>query len=67
MANRQKLILLLLLLVSFIGGGVTGALAFKHVGYKATIPLAIFLCFLAARPLLLEVRLLLHRIRKQWE
>lgn len=66
-ANRQKLILLLLLLVSFIGGGVTGALAFKHVGYKATIPLAIFLCFLAARPLLLEVRLLLHRIRKQWE
>ncbi len=66
-ANRQKLILLLLLLVSFIGGGVTGALAFKHVGYKATLPLAIFLCFLAARPLLLEVRLLLHRIRKQWE
>ena len=66
-ANRQKLILLLLLLVSFIGGGVTGALAFKHVGYKATIPLALFLCFLAARPLLLEVRLLLHRIRKQWE
>ena len=66
-ANRQKLILLLLLLVSFIGGGVTGALAFKHVGYKATVPLAIFLCFLAARPLLLEVRLLLHRIRKQWE
>ena len=66
-ANRQKLVLLLLLLVSFIGGGVTGALAFKHVGYKATIPLAIFLCFLAARPLLLEVRLLLHRIRKQWE
>lgn len=66
-ANRQKLILLLLLLVSFIGGGVTGALAFKHVGYKATLPLAIFLCFLAARPLLLEVRLLLHRIQKQWE
>ncbi|GLH69676.1 DUF1275 family protein [Geothrix rubra] len=66
-ANRQKLILLLLLLVSFIGGGVTGALAFKHVGYKATIPLAIFLCFLAARPLLVELQLLLHRIRRQWE
>ena len=67
MANRQKLVLLLLLLVAFIVGGVTGALAFKHVGYKATIPLAVFLCFLAARPLLLEIRLLLHRIRKQWE
>ncbi|HEX9010282.1 MAG TPA: YoaK family protein [Holophagaceae bacterium] len=66
-ANRQKLVLLLLLLVSFVVGGVTGALAFKHVGYKATIPLAIFLCFLAARPLLVELQLLLHRIRKQWE
>lgn len=66
-ANRQKLILLLLLLVSFVGGGVTGALAFKHVGYKATLPLAVFLCFLAARPLLVELQVLLHRIRKQWE
>lgn len=66
-ANRKKLILLLLLLVSFVVGGVTGALAFKHVGYKATIPLAVFLCFLAARPVLLELRLLLHRIRRQWE
>jgi uncharacterized membrane protein YoaK (UPF0700 family) len=66
-ANRQKLILLLLLLVSFVGGGVTGALAFKHIGYKATLPLAIFLCFLAARPLLVELQLLLHRIRRQWE
>ncbi len=66
-ANRQKLILLLLLLVSFIVGGVTGALVFKHVGYKATIPLAVFLCFLAARPLLVELQLLLPRIRKQWE
>ena len=66
-ADRQKLILLLLLLVSFIAGGITGALSFKHFGFKATIPLAIFLCFLAARPLLLEIRLLLHRVRKQWE
>jgi len=65
-ANRQKLTLLLLILASFLGGGIVGALGFKHIGFKVTIPLAGFLCFLAARPLLLELRLLLHRIRKQW-
>jgi hypothetical protein len=45
---------------------VVGALGFKHIGFKVTVPLAGFLCFLAARPLLLELRLLLHRLRKQW-
>jgi uncharacterized membrane protein YoaK (UPF0700 family) len=65
-ANRQKLSLLLLILASFLGGGVAGALGFKHIGFKVTVPLAGFLCFLAARPLLLELRLLLHRLRKQW-
>jgi uncharacterized membrane protein YoaK (UPF0700 family) len=66
LANRPKLILLLLILVSFLSGGVVGALGFKHIGFKLTVPLAGFLCFLAARPLLLELRLLLHRLRKQW-
>jgi uncharacterized membrane protein YoaK (UPF0700 family) len=65
-ANRQKLSLLLLILVSFLGGGVVGALGFRHIGFKVTVPLAGFLCFLAARPLLLELRLLLHRLRRQW-
>jgi len=65
-ANRQKLYLFLLILCSFLGGGVVGALGFRHVGFKVTVPLAGFLCFLAARPLLLELRLLLKRLRKQW-
>jgi len=65
-ANRQKLTLLLLILAAFLGGGVVGALGFKHIGFKVTVPLAGFLCFLAARPLLLELRLLLHRLRRQW-
>ncbi len=65
-ANRPKLSLYLLILVSFLSGGITGALGFKHFGFKVTVPLAAFLCFLAARPLLLELRLLLHRLRKQW-
>ena len=65
-ANRQKLSLLLLILASFLAGGVAGALGFKHIGFKVTVPLAGFLCFLAARPLLLELRLLLHRLKRQW-
>ena len=66
LADRQKLKLLLLILAAFLGGGVVGALGFRHIGFKVTVPLAGFLCFLAARPLLLEVRLLLHRLRRQW-
>ena len=65
-ANRQKLTLLLLILASFLGGGVVGALGFKHIGFKLTVPLAGFLCFLAARPIIVELMLLLHRIRKQF-
>ena len=65
-ANRPKLTLYLLILVSFLCGGITGALGFKHFGFKVTVPLAAFLCFLAARPLLLDLRLLLHRLKKQW-
>ena len=65
-ADRQKLRLLLLILGAFLVGGVVGALGFRHVGFKVTVPLAGFLCFLAARPLLLELRLLLHRLRRQW-
>lgn len=66
LANRQKLSLLLLILAAFLAGGVVGALGFKHIGFKVTVPLAGFLCFLAARPLLLELRLLMHRLRRQW-
>jgi uncharacterized membrane protein YoaK (UPF0700 family) len=65
-ANRPKLRLLLLILVAFLAGGVTGALGFRHIGFKVTVPLAAFLCFLAARPLLLELRLLLHRLKRLW-
>jgi uncharacterized membrane protein YoaK (UPF0700 family) len=65
-ANRQKLTLLLLILASFLGGGVVGALGFKHIGFKLTVPLAGFLCFLAARPIIVELMLLLRRVRKQF-
>jgi len=57
-ADRGRLKLVGLLLASFVAGGVTGALGFRHFGFKTTVPLALFLVLLAGRPLLLELRLL---------
>jgi uncharacterized membrane protein YoaK (UPF0700 family) len=50
MANRERLQVLTLLVLSFFVGGVLGALGFKHLGYSATIPLAILLVALASIP-----------------
>jgi uncharacterized membrane protein YoaK (UPF0700 family) len=55
-ANRDKIKLHGLILVSFFGGGFLGALAFKHIGFKMTIPLAGFLFLLALRPLIYDAR-----------
>ncbi len=51
LANRIRLKVHLLLITSFFCGAVSGAVGFKHFGYAATIPLAILLILLAARPL----------------
>ena len=66
MADRSKLKLVGLLLISFLVGGVVGALGFKHLGFKTVVPLAGFMCFLAARPALLELRLLIRRLRRDF-
>ena len=55
-ANRDKLKLHGLILGAFFGGGVAGALGFKHVGFKVTIFLAAFLFSLAIRPMLYDFR-----------
>jgi len=55
-ANRDKLKLHGLILASFLGGGVAGALGFKHIGFKVTVFLAGFLYLLAVRPLLYDLR-----------
>jgi uncharacterized membrane protein YoaK (UPF0700 family) len=55
-ANIDKLKLHGLILVSFFGGGVSGALGFKHIGFKVTFFLAAFLFFLAVRPVLHDLR-----------
>jgi uncharacterized membrane protein YoaK (UPF0700 family) len=61
MADPDRLRLLGALLLSFFGGGVIGALGFKHVGYAACLPLAGLLCVLAIVPALDDLR----RIRKR--
>lgn len=66
-ADRGRLKLVGLLLASFIAGGITGALGFRHFGFKTTVPLALFLVLLAGRPLLLELRLLLRHLRRDLE
>lgn len=63
-ANRDKLRLLLSLLGLFFVGGVLGALGFKHVGFAATIPLALLLSALAAVPVLEDALLHLRRWRR---
>lgn len=50
-ANRRKLCVHLLLVSAFFGGGVVGALGFKHVGFATTIPLAIGLVILSSAPI----------------
>ncbi|SDX25805.1 Uncharacterized membrane protein YoaK, UPF0700 family [Collimonas sp. OK242] len=65
LANRKRLKLLLLLLSMFFVGGVAGGMSFKHIGFMSTVPLAFLLLILAAVPILDDVFMRLHRIRKR--
>lgn len=49
-ADRERLKVLVLLVVFFSFGGVIGALGFKHIGYLSTLPLALVLITLASVP-----------------
>lgn len=55
-ANRPRLRLLASLLGFFFVGGVIGALGFSHLGYIATVPLALVLIALASVPIVDDVR-----------
>jgi uncharacterized membrane protein YoaK (UPF0700 family) len=50
-ANRPRLRLLFSLAASFFVGGVAGALGFHHLGYSATVPLALVLVAFASVPI----------------
>jgi uncharacterized membrane protein YoaK (UPF0700 family) len=54
-ANGARMRILLTLAVSFFLGGVLGALGFKHLGYVATVPLALVLIYLASVPTIDDV------------
>ncbi|XUW90398.1 DUF1275 domain-containing protein [Burkholderia sp. M6-3] len=54
--DRQKLRLLGSLLLSFLVGGLTGAVGFRHLGFASTVPLAIVLVTLAVVPIVDDVR-----------
>ncbi len=51
-ADRERLRVHAQLVLSFLVGGVIGALGFKHLGYISTLPLALMLLLLVLRPLL---------------
>jgi len=53
-ANRNKLKIYGLLMISFFSGGLVGALGFKHLGFIATVPLAIALITLSIAPAFTE-------------
>ncbi|MDP4299084.1 YoaK family protein [Leptothrix discophora] len=55
-ANRERLAVLVLIAGLFFAGGLVGALAFKHSGFIATVPLALALVLLAALPVLDDLR-----------
>lgn len=57
-ADRQKLRIHATLVGTFFAGGVCGALAFKHVGFSATVPLSLVLAVVAMPPLLRDARAL---------
>ena len=50
-ANRQRLRINLLMVMSFFIGGLSGAAGFKHFGFIATVPLAALLLALALVPM----------------
>jgi uncharacterized membrane protein YoaK (UPF0700 family) len=62
LANRDRLRLLTSLLLSFFVGGIAGALGFKHVGYGATVPLALVLVALASVPIVDDF---VHAVRRR--
>jgi uncharacterized membrane protein YoaK (UPF0700 family) len=51
-ADRERLRVHAQLVLSFLVGGIAGALGFKHLGYVITLPLALALLLLVLRPLL---------------
>lgn len=63
-ADRERLTVLVSLASAFFIGGLAGALGFKHVGYAATVPLAVVLLLLALAPIVDDLTVFLARLRR---
>jgi uncharacterized membrane protein YoaK (UPF0700 family) len=50
LADRARLRVHAQLVLSFLLGGIVGAVGFKHLGYISTVPLALMLLLLVTRP-----------------
>ncbi|HRH17623.1 MAG TPA: YoaK family protein [Aquabacterium sp.] len=55
-ADWAKVRTLSIILVAFFLGGLSGAWAFKQIGFSATLPMALLLLAIAAPPLLQDLR-----------
>jgi hypothetical protein len=55
-ANTDKLFIHASLLGLFFSGGIAGALAFKAMGFSATLPIAGLLVAMALPPVLIDLR-----------
>lgn len=64
LADRAKLKLVGLVFASFVAGAVSGTYGFNRFGFKVTVPLAAFLCLLAGRPVLQDLRVYLRLFRR---
>ncbi len=64
-ANRDKLKIHTRLLGCFLGGGLSGALAFKFMSYAATVPFAVLLAALAIVPVFDDLRQTLRSTRQR--
>ncbi|WP_409518755.1 hypothetical protein [Paraburkholderia sp. LEh10] len=62
-ADLRRLGLLASLPGMFLAGGLAGAIAFKQLGFVATVPLAALLLVLAAVPVTDDLRGYLRRVR----
>lgn len=63
-ADRAKIVILTSLLVCFFIGGVIGAFGFKHLGYIATVPLAVTLMGLIIGPIADDLKDIVRKKRR---
>ncbi|MEK8025600.1 YoaK family protein [Pseudaquabacterium rugosum] len=56
-ADRDRMVIHATLIGTFFVGGVCGALAFKHLGFVATVPVAVVLAIVALPPVWRDLRI----------